>query len=99
MSPPWEEKSEGGPQPNPPLRQRGSLEVRILHAPLGVIFQADQQMAPRRVAEIAMAATAFPTAVTEFQQHFAVGLRFENKFLRCADPIRRGAAGALPAHE
>jgi len=56
-------------------------------------------MSPRRVAEIAMVAAAFPAAVTEFQQHLAVVRRFEDEFLRRADPIRRAAAGALPAHE
>ena len=76
-----------------------SSEVRIFHAALGVILQADEQMAPRRVAEMAMVAAAFPAAVTEFQQHIAVGLRCEDEFLRGADPIRRGAAGAFPAHE
>jgi len=55
-------------------------------------------MSPRRVAEIAMVAAAFPAAVTEFQQHLVV-LRFEDEFLRRADPIRRTAAGALPAHK
>ena len=76
-----------------------SSEVRILHAMLGVILQIDEQMSPRRVAEIAMISAASPAAVTEFQQHFAVGLRCEAEFLRRADPIRRGAAGAAPAHE
>lgn len=66
---------------------------------LGVVLQIDEQMSPGGVAEIAMVAAAFPAAVTEFQQHFAVGLRCEDKFLRGADPIRRGAAGAFPAHE
>src|SRR5258706_15394730 len=75
-----------------------SLEIRIFHAGLGVILQADEQVSPGRVAEIAMVAAAFPAAVTEFQQHLAV-LRFEDEFLRRADPIRRAAAGALPAHE
>src|ERR1035438_8700496 len=75
-----------------------SSEVRILHAALGVILQADEQMSPRRVAEMAMVAAAFPAAVTEFQQHLA-GLRFEDEFLRGADPVRRAAAGALPAHQ
>ena len=46
-----------------------------------------------------MVAAALPAAMTEFQQHFAVRLRFEDEFLRGADPIRRTAAGALPAHE
>ena len=76
-----------------------SSEVRILHAALGVILQADEQMAPCRVAEVAMVAAAFPAAVTEFQQHLAVILRFEDEFLRGADPVRRTAAGALPAHQ
>jgi len=46
-----------------------------------------------------MVTAAFPAAVTEFQQHFAVGLRFKDEFLRCADPIRRAAADALTAPE
>src|SRR5712671_1421591 len=75
-----------------------SSEVRILHAALGVILQADEQMSPGCVAEIAMVAAAFPAAVAELQQHLVV-LRFEDELLRRADPIRRAAAGALPAHE
>ena len=75
-----------------------SSEVRILHAALGVILQADEQMAPRHVAEMAMVAAAFPAAMTEFQQHLVV-LRFEDEFLRRADPVRRAAPGALPAHK
>ena len=55
-------------------------------------------MSPRRVAMMAMVAAAFPTAVTEFQQHLVV-LRFKDEFLRRADPIGRAAAVALPAHE
>ena len=66
-----------------------SGEVGILHAALGVILKADEQVSPCRVAEMAMVAAAFPAAVTEFQQHFAVWLRFEDEFLRRADPIRR----------
>ena len=65
---------------------------------LGVILQTDEQMSPRRVAEIAMVAAAFPAAVTEFQQHL-VGLWFEDEFLRRADPIRRATPGAFPAHK
>ena len=76
-----------------------SFEIWILHAALAVILQADEQITPRRVAEMAMVAAAFPAAVTELQQHFAVGLRREDEFLRRADPFRRGAAGALPAHQ
>ena len=76
-----------------------SGEVRIFHAVFGVILQIDEQVSPRRIAEIAMVAAAFPAAVTELQQHLAVGLRCEDEFLRGADPIRRGAAGAFPAHE
>ena len=41
-------------------------EVRILHAAPGVILEADEQMAPCGVAEMAMVAAAFPAAVTEF---------------------------------
>ena len=75
------------------------FEIGILHSALGIILQADEQMSPRRVAEMAMVAAAFPAAVTEFQQHLAVVLRFEDEFLRRADPIGRRAAGALPVHE
>ena len=83
-----------------PRRGPGSsCEVRIFHPTLGIILQADKQMSPGGVAEITMVAAAFPAAVTEFQQHFAVILRFEDEFLRGADPIRRAAAGAFPAHE
>jgi hypothetical protein len=45
-----------------------------------------------------MVAAELPAAVAELQQHF-VTARFEDEFLRGADPIRRGAADALPAHE
>jgi hypothetical protein len=76
-----------------------SSEVRIFHAMLGVVLQIDEQVTPRSVAEIAMVSAAFPPAVTELQQHVAVGLRCEGEFLRRADPIRQGAAGAFPAHE
>jgi hypothetical protein len=76
-----------------------SSELRILPPALAVIFQTDEQVAPRRVAEMAMVAAALPAAVGEFQQHVAVRLRGEDEFLRGADPIRRGAAGAFPAHE
>ena len=47
---------------------------------------------------IAMVAAALPAAVTEFHQHFVV-LRFEDEFLRRADPVGRAAPVALPAHE
>jgi len=76
-----------------------SSEVRIFRAALGVVLQIDEQVAPGGVAEIAMVAAAFPAAVTELQQHFAVGLRCEDEFLRGADPIRRAAPDAFPAHE
>jgi hypothetical protein len=76
-----------------------SLEIWILHTALGVILQADEQMSPRHVVEIAMVAAGFPSVMTELQQHLAVVLRFEDEFLRRANPIQRAAAGAFPAHE
>src|SRR5208282_2801802 len=76
-----------------------SSEVRIFHSVLGIVLQIDEQVSPGGVAKIAMVAAAFPAAVTELQQHIAVGLRCEDEFLRGADPIRRGAPDAFPAHE
>ena len=66
---------------------------------LGVVLQIDEQVTPRRVAEIAMVSAAFPAAVTELQQHVAVGLRCDDEFLRGADPIGRRAPDTFPSHE
>ena len=77
----------------------GSRKIRIFYAARGVILQTDEQVSTSGVAEIAMVAAAFPAAVTEFQQHFAVGLRFEDEFLSRANPIWRAAPGAGPAHK
>ena len=48
------------------MREVDLFEIRILHAALGVIFQADEQMSPRGVAMIAMVPAEFPAAVREF---------------------------------
>ena len=46
-----------------------------------------------------MVAAAFPAAVTELQQHFAVGPRVEDEFLRRADSIGRRSPDTFPSHE
>src|SRR2546425_372478 len=46
-----------------------------------------------------MIAAGFPAAVTELQQHFAIGVRFELEFLRRADPVRQIVILAFPTHE
>src|SRR5437870_12494435 len=83
-----------------PWQQSG--EVRIFHAAFGVVLEVDEQVSPSGVAVIAVVAAGFPAAMTEFHQHFAVGpawAGFETEFLSGADPVRRVAVLAFPAHE